>query len=461
MSFAKFLFVNLQTKKDNRTKFCWFLPNIGMSIGSTVQIFDDEKLGEGSYGAVYRCCDEYGKAYAVKCIKINEMGIPNILENSIMKTISHPALNTALHIHTTAREVHIFQRLAETDMARYTRRKDKCVPPDLLQKWSYSLVQAVACLHRQKIIHADVKANNVLLFEDKTVKLGDFTLAVCVWDSQPKKSQKPERESLSADDVKTAPSLFTHRVCTYSHRPPECWFRKGWSYPLDIWSLGCTLFEIAYGQLLFPSQGKITDKDPKKAIQKKKIIYKSACNCLLEWARNGPNASSEPKWMESFKMHPSVTHKRATFPLRYARPEYREFNALVLWMLKIDPIQRPTIDQILKHSYFTKLTSLPYKIVSTMSKIIPRRDQQRLSRYLDQHSDHPKVRDLATELYGRCTLLKCISEPLKIVACVWIAEKLVRIRPRCNGLSRMLILQCERQICQHLSFRLHTCAVEN
>ncbi len=112
--FRYFLFVILQTKKDNRTKFCWFLPNIGMSIGSKVHIFDSEKLGEGSYGAVYRCSDEHGKAYAVKCIKTNEMGIPNILENSIMMTISHPALNTALHIHTTARETHIFQRLAKT-----------------------------------------------------------------------------------------------------------------------------------------------------------------------------------------------------------------------------------------------------------------------------------------------------------------------------------------------------------
>ena len=161
-----------------------------MSIGSKVHIFDSEKLGEGSSGAVYRGSDEHGKAYAVKCIKTNEMGIPNILENSIMMTISHPALNTALHIHTTARETHIFQRLAETDLARHTRRKEKYVSPDLLREWSYSLVQAVACLHRQKIIHADVKANNVLLFEDQTVKLGDFTLAVRVWDPRHKKSQK-------------------------------------------------------------------------------------------------------------------------------------------------------------------------------------------------------------------------------------------------------------------------------
>jgi len=62
--------------------------------------------------------------------------------------------------------------------------------PELLRKWSYGLVQGLACLHRQKIIHADVKANNVLLFGDQTVKLGDFTLAVRAWGRYRKENKK-------------------------------------------------------------------------------------------------------------------------------------------------------------------------------------------------------------------------------------------------------------------------------
>jgi len=442
---------------ENPTKFYYFFPNKGMKIGSKIHIFESEKLGEGSYGAVYRCSDEHGNAYAVKCIKMNETGIPNILENSIMTTISHPNLNTALHIHTESNEVHIFQNLAKTDLARFTRKQQrstkKLIHPELLRKWSYGLVQGLACLHRQKIIHADVKANNVLLFEDQTVKLGDFTLAVRAWGRY-RKENKKETDSLSADDASTQPQVFNHRVCTYSHRPPECWFRKGWSYPLDIWSLGCTLFEIAYGRLLFPSQGKIADKESKK------LVYRRAINCLLDWAKNGPNASSCPAWIDAFRMHQNIEYKKATLPIMFKRPEYRPFNQLVLWMLKIDPLQRPTIDQVLKHEYFTGLKSLPYKIVSTAPKVIPRKEQQRLSRYLEQSVKNPQIRDLAAELYGRCTTLKCISEQLKVATCVWIAEKLVRMYPRENGLPRSLIYECERKICQHLSFRLHISATE-
>ena len=431
-----------------------------MEIGSNIMIYEKQKLGEGSYGSVFQCSDEKGSTYAVKCIKMNHTGITNILENSIMRVISHPHLNAALQIHTDTDKLYIFQKLAKTDLARYTRKQMKRdnaprrIPPGLLRKWTYSLVQALACLHRQKIVHADVKANNVLLFEDQEIKLGDFTLAVKMWSQATCGGGKKDSDSLSADDAGKSP-LFYHRVCTYSHRPPECWFRKGWSFPLDIWSLGCTLFEIAYGRLLFPSQGRITDKESKT------IVYKKAVNCLLDWSKNGPNASFSPKWIDAFRMHQGLDYKKATLPSAFSKPEYREFNKLMLSMLKIDPLQRPTIDQILRHDYFQTLTSLPYTIKSTAPKVIPRKEQQRLARYLDLYVDRPQVRTLAIELYGRCTSLKGISEQLKTATCVWIAEKLVHIRPKENGLPRSLIHESERRVCQHLSFRLHTSASES
>ena len=130
-------------------------------------------------------------------------------------------------------------------------------------------------------------------------------------------------------------------------------------------------------------------------------------------------------------------------------------------MLKIDPLQRPTIDQILRHPYFDSLTSLPYTIKSTAPKVISRKEQQRLSRYLDIYVDNFQVRALSVELYGRCTTLKGISEQLKAATCVWVAEKLVRIRPKENGLPRSLIHESERRICQHLSFRLQSSVSES
>jgi serine/threonine protein kinase len=409
-----------------------------MKIGNNVMIYESQKLGEGSYGCVYECSDQHGKKYAVKCIKMNETGIPNILENSVMMTISHPNINTAIQIHTDKKKLYIFQELAKTDLAKHTRKRLrdgsnslKVIPPNTLRQWSYELAQGIACLHKQNIIHADVKANNVFLFENGKIKLGDFTLAVKVWDEDPHKK------------------LFYHRVCTYSHRPPECWFRKGWSFPLDIWSLGCTLFEIAYGRLLFPSQGKITNKSVKT------IVYKKAVNCLLDWSNTGPNAKSTPEWIHAFRMHQNLDYRKATLPSLFTNSEYLKFNQLLLWMLKIDPDQRPTIEDVLKHDYFTGMKTLPYTIITTPIKSLTKKEKERFTEFLDKYAANPLVKRIATGLYCRCTNLKSVSEQMRVATCVWIAEKLLRIHPKDNNLPLELLLESERLVCQHLQFRLH------
>lgn len=429
---------NLKEEVENKNKY-------EPEIGSKIHIFESEKLGEGSYGSVYRCCNENGNCFAVKCIKSNDTGIPNILETSIMKTIFHPNLNTAVHIHTSPSETHIFQKLAKTDLSRYTRKSQKLISPSILKRWSFEIVQGLACLHRQNIVHADIKASNILLFEDKSVKLADFTLSVMVKDSY--SSISKNQYSFSANNTKPR-KRFTHKVCTYSHRPPECWFDQGWSYPLDIWSLGCTLFEIAYGKLLFPSQGKITDKESKEE------VYDRAMRCIVEWAKTGPNSSNSPKWIKNVEFLTEKEFRRATFPSNFKNPEYRKFNQLLMWMLKIDPIQRPTIDEVLKHEYFEGMKPQSYKIISTSCKVLSSRERKRVIRFME-FVKNTEVKDMALELYSRCSSFKSISETLKLSACLWIANKLNRVKPDTQGLSLKLLLESERKLCDYLSFRLH------
>ncbi len=43
----------------------------------------------------------------------------------------------------------------------------------------------------------------------------------------------------------------TRVVCTRQYRPPEVVLGAGWSFPADVWSLGCIVAEIASGDLLF------------------------------------------------------------------------------------------------------------------------------------------------------------------------------------------------------------------
>src|SRR5207237_1380682 len=129
---------------------------------------------------VFLARDTKFREFAAKCCEIDsETGIPNILETSIMASMIHPYLNHSLSIETRENKLYIIQELAITDLANYTRIDRKNYRPsiDELRNWCYYLAQALSTLHVQEIIHADIKASNILLYKNKVVRLSDYTLS--------------------------------------------------------------------------------------------------------------------------------------------------------------------------------------------------------------------------------------------------------------------------------------------
>jgi serine/threonine protein kinase len=335
-----------------------------------------------------------------------------------MTSILHPSLNAALRVNASSEYLYIIQEKAVTDLASHTRRDRRTAAPsaEQLRNWCFTLAQAVGCLHKQGIIHADIKASNILLFADGNVRLSDFTLAVRQWQ---------------------ADEHFDHNVCTVTHRPLECVRQELWSKPLDIWSLACTYYEIAYGELLFPHQGVMRDKQ----LEREKIT-----NCLLDWAhRQGEELST------------------SLYPGEYAPPNIlpefiadTPFNQLLRQMLAVEPATRLTISQVLSHPYFTGLATTPYLLLSKAGSIIGKGEQQRISNYLKQLTSDHTVQQLALALYRRTLELRCVAEELRATACCWLASKLVLDTvPSKVYYPLHEILQLERDICHSLAFRLH------
>lgn len=425
-------------------------------------------LGQGSYGQVRECEDENGLRVASKCCDTDATGIPKILEASIMSTINHPNLNRSLRTHATPERLYIIQDLASKgDMAKYVRRirtksgatkRPHILSSEKLRRWCFSLVQAVACLHRQKIIHADIKAGNVLIYEDDNIRLSDFTLSVYKSD--------PHR-------------IYNHTVCTCTHRPLECLLNRGWDYSLDIWSLGCTFYEMAYGELLFPYQGNFEEPDSKgkKPKSAKLKMRQRAINCIIDWALNGPNSPIYGKSQDySMEYRIQLQHSMdklkefigiEEYPIEYNKynlsPEFNNhknavFNTLLLRMLNVDPSKRPNIFQILDHPYFRGLERSEYSIISTIPEVLPPRCQTRIERYIDRYSEDDTVRNLAMELFCRSIDVKEVSEQIKSATCVWIAHKITHIKAPDLGLPKHQIYAAERILCHHLAFRVHISA---
>lgn len=401
-------------------------------------IISDKLLGQGSYGDVFLATDENGKQVAVKCCDIDATGIPNILEASIMGSIIHPDLNKALRIQVSDNKLYIIQELAQTDLAQHTRRDKGNYKPSVneLQKWCYSIAQAVATLHNENIIHADIKASNILLYADGSVRLTDYTLATKKWSPGEK---------------------FTHNVCTCTHRPLECLTRRSWDESLDIWSLGCTFYEIAYGELLFPYQGAI---EPNQKIKDKEVkirIRNRSINAIIDWANRGPNPPTPYEILGTTQF--PIDYIPFALCEEFKRPEMKAFNTLLCKMLIVNPNKRFTIKQILADPFFNGLKPPIYLSIRRPINKISIQEHARVSRYIQHYTNNEIIQNLAMNIYCRCNDLNHISENIRTAVCTWIASKIVvGYTPKLDNSRIPLgqILSAEREICHNLSFRLHS-----
>ena len=383
-----------------------------------IYTIQEKCLGKGSYGNVYLAKDEYQKKVAIKCCPVDTEGVPNILEASIMKTIQHPNINHAIDVVVSPHMLYIIQDLAVMDLHHYTslyQLNHRCQLEELKIIY-FSILQAVTILHDQNIIHCDIKASNILIYENGSIKLSDFTLAT--YDGQ-----------------------YTHTVCTCSHRPLECLLQQLWDKKLDIWSMGCTFYEIVCGELLFKNPEIDKDLSKKSA---KKLLYQKSVNGILDWAKMTNQDISVDYYPVDYT------------PVKLSH-RYQSVKTLLHDMLIIDPTLRPSCTDLLKHDFFTGLTPENPNYIQVKPIKLSHGEQARIVRYIQQGSSDPKVQSLAYHIYSKLDLPH-LSEHYKAIGSTWIAHKMIEgsqpmvTQPLLISLDQ--ILHVESEIVHDLHFRL-------
>lgn len=399
-------------------------------IGKSLTITQD-RLGKGSYGSVHKCINDVGHEMAAKCIKCDDYGIPSLLECSIMSTMCHPNLSYSDIIDVKSNNLYIIQPLAISDLAKATRGKQHSI--DQIRTWCFQITQALYCLHYNRIIHGDLKASNILLFEDNNVKLSDFTLSTYKWDD----------------------SKFNYRIGTTTHNSPEVNDSRSWNESTDIWSLGCTIFEITYGYTLFQNQLTPVEEKRYNADQNVHSKTRKEFNALSRqrqaYAHNYWNAVISGIQCDDIKgkfFFPPM------IPDDFGK---NEIDTLIISMLKIDDLKRPTISDVIQHPFFKKCYRINFKIFSTQSYPCTSKEVRLINILCDEYEvNNVNIRRLTTCLYSRTFGIRDMTEDLRRKACLFIASKIVSRRPieKFNN-ERYQIIQCEYMICKYLSFRLH------
>lgn len=195
------------------------------------------KVGGGAFGEVYALDSKCGvKKYAEKQIKLTEQNIKdmrnevaihkNLHHENIIEFLSwypeHFAPNETLYIYLNYVPDTLTSFLAKEEF-----RRDELYVLYLLKQ----LFEAVKYLHSKQIVHCDIKSANILVNEEEVLlQLCDFGLAHDLRNGMIMK-------------VRGTPNFMAPEACNVP--------KEGFGKSVDIWSIGCTCYEMLTGFPLF------------------------------------------------------------------------------------------------------------------------------------------------------------------------------------------------------------------
>ncbi|CUS22951.1 LAQU0S07e03928g1_1 [Lachancea quebecensis] len=133
-------------------------------------------------------------------------------------------------------------------------------PGSHVQAISKQLIRSVCFLHDLGIIHTDLKPENVLLCDESYVGKPLSPQTYSSLSPRRKSACGGERKFLTNPEVKLidfGSAVFHNEfhpaiISTRHYRAPEIVLGLGWSFPCDVWSIGCVLVELVTGESLYP-----------------------------------------------------------------------------------------------------------------------------------------------------------------------------------------------------------------
>lgn len=282
------------------------------------------KIGEGTYGVVYKGRDrETSEEVALKKIQLEseEEGIPStaIREICLLKDLNHPHIVrwvaarpaparerhradclppcSLKDILSVDRSLYLVFEFLDCDLKQYMdthKMKGALIPADRVkarrgklrrrsaaralahrrlpaapsaricstpQMIMYQLLLGIAYCHAHRVMHRDLKPQNLLLARDGSrLKIADFGLArafavpVRTYTHEVRRALLPAAHQHPADAHARAPP----QVVTLWYRAPEILLgSKHYSTSVDVWSAGCIFFELSLMRPLFPGDSEI------------------------------------------------------------------------------------------------------------------------------------------------------------------------------------------------------------
>lgn len=194
------------------------------------EVFDVlEKLGEGSYGSVFKAhYKETGEIVAIKQVPVESDLQEIIKEISIMQQCNSPHVVRYYGSYFKNSDLWIVMEYCGAgSVSDIIRQRNKTLAEDEIAAILQSTLKGLEYLHFMRKIHRDIKAGNILLNSEGQAKLADFGVAGQLTDTMAKRNTV---------------------IGTPFWMAPEVIQEIGYNCVADIWSLGITAIEMAEGK---------------------------------------------------------------------------------------------------------------------------------------------------------------------------------------------------------------------
>ncbi|KAI1810475.1 kinase-like domain-containing protein [Poronia punctata] len=300
-----------------------------------------EKIGEGTYGVVYKARDlqNHGRIVALKKIRLEaeDEGVPStaIREISLLKEMKDPNIVQLFNIvHADGHKLYLVFEFLDLDLKKYMEAlpvsdggRGKALPEgtgielgrlglgdQMVKKFMSQLCDGVKYCHSHRVLHRDLKPQNLLINRDGNLKLADFGLA--------RAFGVPLR-------------TYTHEVVTLWYRAPEILLGgRQYSTGVDMWSVGCIFAEMCTRKPLFPGDSEIDQ------------IFKTFRLLGTPTEKDWPGVTSYPDFKASFPKWIRDMNQPLCSNLDDAGLDLLE------QMLVYDPAGRISAKQACNHPYF-------------------------------------------------------------------------------------------------------------
>ncbi|KAL7339601.1 kinase-like domain-containing protein [Rhodotorula toruloides] len=196
-----------------------------------------ECIGRGQFGSVYRALNlNTGQVVAVKRISLEGKSENEVAELSnevkLLRSLTHPAVVKYEGLVRTEHYLNIILEFAEGGSLEKTIKQYGQLPESLVAAYVLKMLEGLAYLHGEGVVHCDLKAANVLSTKNGNIKLSDFGVSLNL------NALKTTRGLAAATEVNGTPNWMA----------PEVISMQGATAASDIWSLGATICELVSGR---------------------------------------------------------------------------------------------------------------------------------------------------------------------------------------------------------------------